>query len=86
MLEFILLFLIVVPLGTWVGAYTFGVTLWKKCNICDSHITRTTRGWILTTAVENEGFTFVEETECDRCCGRSRQILPRSLWPNIPTI
>ncbi len=72
--------------STWVGAHFLGTDLWKKCSKCGSRQTRTTKHFILTTAETNNGFTFIQDTECDCCHNRLQIALPCHEWPPIPNI
>jgi hypothetical protein len=61
-----------------------GITLFRECRHCESRNTRTERGWILTSAPGNDGWQFVEDTDCYSCSKRERKDLPREEWPSIP--
>lgn len=78
--------LLLIFVGTWAGARCLGVVLWRKCLKCASRITRTTKGWILTGGQPDNGFLFVQDTECDCCLHRERQVVPRDQWPAVPAI
>lgn len=75
---FVIAFIVVMTL-TWFGARLLGTILWRKCVKCKSRYTRTTKGWV-PAPTQQMTAEFVQDTECDCCHHRQRQLLPRNMW------